>query len=204
MLLLRAAHEPTPWTGTVASLAMDICKHLHFLPLALIHAGQAIVTNACKLANYIAHFDDEADRIHRERHRRRRRRLQSPSSDSQRARDDRDSMNVYGSYEILHQSSLGPAKREERFKDALQLLHIFSYMHFQNIRLGRPRPGRCYAAPRDRRREGRAAPRCQAPAEAWHQDAAAVLAGLAAGPGTRRRGPPRDAPGPSRGPEEPG
>lgn len=133
LLLLRAAHEPTPWTDGIAKLAMEVCRHLHFLPLALIQAGKAIVTNVCKLANYISHFDDEADRIYRERQRRRRQ--QSSSSFSRQVRADKESMNVYGSYEILHQSLIGAARKEERFRDALQLLHIFSYMHFQNIRL---------------------------------------------------------------------
>ncbi|KAI1108264.1 hypothetical protein F5Y14DRAFT_436850 [Nemania sp. NC0429] len=133
VLLLRAAHEPTPWTEGIAKVAMEVCKHLHFLPLALIQAGKAIVTNVCKLANYISHFEDEADRIHRERQRRRRQ--QSSPSFSRQVRADKESMNVFGSYEILHQSLIGAARKEERFRDALQLLHIFSYMHFQNIRL---------------------------------------------------------------------
>lgn len=133
VLLLRAAHEPTPWTEGIAKVAMEVCRHLHFLPLALIHAGKAIVTNVCKLANYISHFEDEADRIHRERQRRRRQ--QSSPSFSRQAREDKESMNVFGSYEILHQSLIGAARKHERFRDALQLLHIFSYMHFQNIRL---------------------------------------------------------------------
>ncbi|KAI2615206.1 hypothetical protein GGR54DRAFT_632305 [Hypoxylon sp. NC1633] len=133
VLLLRAAHEPTPWTEDIAKLAMDVCKHLYFLPLALIQAGKAIVTNVCKMANYISHFENEADRIYRERQRRRR--LQSSPSFSRQVRADKESMNVFGSYEILHQSIIGAAREEERFRDALQLLHIFSYMHFQNIRL---------------------------------------------------------------------
>jgi tetratricopeptide (TPR) repeat protein len=133
VLLLRAAHEPTPWTDGTAKLAMEVCRHLHFLPLALIQAGKAIITNVCKLANYISHFEDEADRIYRERQRRRRQ--QSSPSFSRQVRADKESMNVFGSYEILHQSLIGAARKEERFRDALQLLHIFSYMHFQNIRL---------------------------------------------------------------------
>ncbi|KAJ2967812.1 hypothetical protein NUW58_g10358 [Xylaria curta] len=103
--------EPLEELLPLAKLAMEVCRHLHFLPLALIQAGKAIVTNVCKLANYISHFEDEADRIHRERQRRRR--LQRSPSFSRQVRADKESMNVFGSYEILHQSLIGAARKEE-------------------------------------------------------------------------------------------
>ena len=123
-LLLRAATEPQPWTPSARELAVSICKHLYYLPLALVYAGKAITNNLCRLSNYITYFESAASRIRRER---RRRRDRSASGDA--------SMSIYGSYEILLQSLQGNAARDETYQDALELLQMFSYMHFNNIRL---------------------------------------------------------------------
>ncbi|SPO05307.1 uncharacterized protein DNG_07994 [Cephalotrichum gorgonifer] len=131
-LLLRAANEPQPWTTKAVELAMAICRHLHFLPLALVHAGMAIGKNLCSLADYIPFFEGHAKRIRRERNRRRDR---STSREKRRMAEDEESMSIFGSFEILYQSLAGAAVENESFGDALQILQVFSYMHFQNIRL---------------------------------------------------------------------
>src|SRR6185295_1387708 len=67
----------------------------------------------------------------------RRERLQqrnrSLSRNQQRFKEDSDSMNVFSSYEILYQSL--QSSQEQSFQDAVELLHLFSYLHFQNIRI---------------------------------------------------------------------
>lgn len=131
-LLLRAANEPQPWTTNAVELATAICTHLHFLPLALVHAGKAIVNNLCNLADYIHFFEGHAKRIRRERNRRRDR---SMSREKHRLAEDEESMSVFGSFEILFQSLEGAAVDNDHYGDALQILQVLSYMHFQNIRL---------------------------------------------------------------------
>lgn len=130
-LLLLAANEPQPWKPNAVELGMAICKHLHFLPLAIVHAGKAIVSGLCSLANYINFFEGHAKRIRRER----RRLDRSTSRGRLRRVEDEDNMAAFGSYEILFQSLEGAAMESEKFGDALQILQVFSYMHFQNIRL---------------------------------------------------------------------
>lgn len=105
-LLLRAANEPQPWTTNAVELSMAICRHLHFLPLALVHVGKAIVNNLCNLADYIHFFEGHAKRIRRERNRRRDR---SMSREKRRLAEDEESMSVFGSFEILFQSLEGAA-----------------------------------------------------------------------------------------------
>ncbi|KAI1100873.1 hypothetical protein F4804DRAFT_32516 [Jackrogersella minutella] len=133
-LLLLAADVEKPWKSNPIELAKTICKHLHYLPLALQHAGRAIKDGLCELANYIKFFDTQASRIRSLRYIRRDRSL---SRSKRRSSEDEEHMSIFGSYEILYESLEGAATRDDNgiFQDALQLLQIFSYMHFQNIRL---------------------------------------------------------------------
>ncbi|KAH6643418.1 hypothetical protein BKA67DRAFT_134730 [Truncatella angustata] len=133
-LLLRAANVEEPWKDGPIELAKKICKHLHYLPLALLHAGRAIRDGLCKLAEYINFFNSQASRIRRSRQRRRDR---SMSRSQKRIKEDDEHMSIFGSYEILYESLEGAAARDTigKYQDALQLLRILSYMHFSNIRL---------------------------------------------------------------------
>ncbi|KAK9421292.1 hypothetical protein SUNI508_05830 [Seiridium unicorne] len=133
-LLLKAANVQEPWTGKL-ELAKKICQHLHYLPLALLHAGKAIAKGLCELGTYISYFNDHAHRI---RNRRSRRRDRSTSRVKQRTIEDDEHMAIFGSYEILYEWLEGKAAAQNhvgRYQNALQLLQIISYMHFQNIRL---------------------------------------------------------------------
>lgn len=134
VLLLRAANVEKPWTAGPVELARGICKHLHNLPLALMHAGRAIRNGFCELASYIQFFNTQATRIRSLRDQRRDR---SSSRSQRRSPEDEEHMSIFGSFEILYESLEGAAMRDDTdvFRDALQLLQIFSYMHFQNIRL---------------------------------------------------------------------
>lgn len=129
-LILRAAEEPSPWPLSVKDAASTICRALGFLPLALVHAAKAILVGACSWTGYLLYNERQRERIRRERLRQRSR---SASKEKKSAEDDIERMNIFSSYEILYQSML--SSQDERFQDAIELLHVFSYMHFQNIRL---------------------------------------------------------------------
>ena len=128
-LVLKAAEEPSPWTLPVKDSANVICQALGYLPLTLVHAAKAILNGLCSwsgTSGYLTFYERETDRIRRERLRRR------DGSPSRSTFEDDDNLNVLSSYEILYQSL--ESSQEEKFKDAVDLLHIFSYLHFQNIR----------------------------------------------------------------------
>lgn len=129
-LILKAAEAPSPWSMSVKESANTICQALGYLPLALVHAAKAILLGLCSWSGYLTYYERQTQRIRRERFRRR---SKSPSTNKTSFKDDSDRMNIFSSYEILHQSL--EASSEERFQDAAELLHVFSYLHFQNIRL---------------------------------------------------------------------
>ncbi|KAF2799625.1 hypothetical protein K505DRAFT_265415 [Melanomma pulvis-pyrius CBS 109.77] len=127
VLILRAANEPSPWTQSLSDSASVICRALGFLPLALVHAGKAIMSGLCAWGEYLTFYDKQTRLI------RRARRDKSRSRSAKRFQEDEDGMNVFSSYEIIYQSL--EVSQEQRFQDAVELLHVFSYFHFQNIRL---------------------------------------------------------------------
>lgn len=129
-LILKAAEAPSPWSMSVKESASIICQALGYLPLALVHAAKAILLGICSWGDYLIYYERQTQRIRRERFRRR---SQSPPKKRTGFKEDSDKMNVFSSYEILHQSL--EASSEERFQDAAELLYVFSYFHFQNIRL---------------------------------------------------------------------
>ena len=129
-LILRAAEEPSPWPVSVKDAANAICHALGFLPLALVHAAKAILLGLCSWTGYLTYNERQRDRIRRGRLQQRAR---SPSKNRRNLTEGDDSMNVFSTYEILYQSM--QSLEEEKFQDAIELLHVFSYMHFQNLRL---------------------------------------------------------------------
>ncbi|KAL7619412.1 hypothetical protein AAE478_009951 [Parahypoxylon ruwenzoriense] len=127
-LVLKVAEEPSPYSKTVKGYAATICQALDFLPLALVHAAKPILGGLCGWEGYLNLYDFHIKRIRRVYHRRDRSR-----SDIRPLFDKEDNnMNVFSTYEILYHSIIRP---EEKFQDAVELLHVFSYSHFQNIRL---------------------------------------------------------------------
>jgi hypothetical protein len=132
-LLLREANEPRPWSASACEFAISICQHLHYIPLALVQAGKAIISKLCKLSDYILYFDETASRLRKDRDRRRRRdrNLSAYNQDL----EDEQSMSIFGTYEMLIQSLVGKATKNKIYEEALELLQMFAYMHFQNIRL---------------------------------------------------------------------
>ncbi|KAH9905397.1 hypothetical protein F4778DRAFT_706498 [Xylariomycetidae sp. FL2044] len=129
-LILKAAEEPSPWTKPLKESASVICQALGFLPLALVHAGKAILLGLCSWQGYLGFYDRHTERIRRDR---RRNRDRSLSRNKRRAQEDDDSMNVFSSYEILYESL--ERSSDEKFQDAIELLQVFSYLHHQNLRV---------------------------------------------------------------------
>ncbi|KAI1357978.1 hypothetical protein F5Y08DRAFT_131670 [Xylaria arbuscula] len=128
-LIIKAAEEPTPWPQLVVESASLICYALGYLPLALVQAGKAILSGICDWPEYLTLYDRQIERIRRKLHGRSR----DKSEERARADEDNSSLNVFSTYEILYESL--EASTKEKYKDAVELLHIFSFFHFQNIRL---------------------------------------------------------------------
>lgn len=131
VLLTQAAEEPRPLTKLLADSAFSICQALGYLPLALVQAAKAILTDICKWPEYLTFWDRQMKRIRRTKYASNRSR--SRSRDWERADNDDNSFNVFSTYEVLYESlELSP---KQKCKDAVELLHVFSFFHFQNIRL---------------------------------------------------------------------
>ena len=127
-LLLKAASKPLPPDSLTERLVTSITKKLGSLPLALIHAGKAVNRGLCKLDDYL-HY-----------HKAERRRLRNAQSKGF-LRSDEIYLNVYSSFEINFLGLTYKAMAESKdgrteANDAIQLLHMFSFFHHENIRLG--------------------------------------------------------------------
>jgi len=118
-LLLKAADLPSPWEIQTRTSAARIAEALGFLPLALIHAGKAIMDGLCSLGNYLDFYGRTWKRIRRSR------------SVSGHRGDENANMNVYSTWEIVY---LGlEAKKTETSEDGVQLLKTFSFFYWENI-----------------------------------------------------------------------
>ena len=120
-LLLKAAGEPRPWGSETRTWAAIITEALGFLPLALVHAGRAIMNHLCTLADYPMYYKRSFRRIRRAR------------SVSNHRGDQHINMNVYSSYEIIYRGF--EAKETEEARDAIELIRLFSFFHCENIRV---------------------------------------------------------------------
>jgi len=99
--------------------AARIADTLNYLPLALIHAGRAIMDGLCPLSNYLDFYERTWKRIRRSR------------SISGYRGDANTNMNVYATWKILY---LGlEANNTETSNDGVELLKIFSFFYWENI-----------------------------------------------------------------------
>jgi tetratricopeptide (TPR) repeat protein len=128
MLIITAAEEPKPWPVRIVDSARKICHALGFLPLALDQAAKAI-RHGINWAEYLTYFDRQIRRIRRNLHGR----ANSRSREQEFGQEDKHSINVFSTYEILYESL--QSSRKSSYRDAVELLHVFSFFHFQNIRL---------------------------------------------------------------------
>ena len=118
-LLLRAADNHEPRTSKLMALASAITRKLGALPLALVHAGNAIKAKYCQLNNYIPYYERSWQMIRRSR--------RVTGQDE----DDAGYMKVYASYEIVFRGL--EAIKLQRYSDAVQLLKLFSFLHYEHI-----------------------------------------------------------------------
>ncbi|KAK8140421.1 kinesin light chain [Apiospora sp. TS-2023a] len=133
-LLLKAAEEPRR-TESILGYASRICEHLYYLPLALVHAGKAIHHHGLGLSQYIDYFDKEAGRIREAWSRLRGRKIVSSGGQGKQGDPDGyEHMSVYATFELMLRQLEDTATDKDTVSDALQLLQIFSFMHFDNIR----------------------------------------------------------------------
>ncbi|TQV91394.1 tetratricopeptide repeat domain-containing protein [Cordyceps javanica] len=123
-LLLAAAAFPRPWGVPTKQQAVKIAQVLGYLPLALIHAGKAILEKLCSLGDYTEYYERSWNKIRLNRSR-------SPSRG--REVENTSSMRVYSSYEMIYVGL--ESKQDQRSRDALQLLKVFSFFHRENIEL---------------------------------------------------------------------
>ncbi|KAF2829587.1 hypothetical protein CC86DRAFT_437443, partial [Ophiobolus disseminans] len=128
-LLINAAEEPKPLATLIVDSARTICQALGYLPLALDQAAKAIRLGICNWAEYLVYFDRQIRRIRRNLHGR----SNSRSREKEYVREDKHSIKVFSTYEILYESL--QSSPNASYQDAIELLHVFSYFHFQNIRL---------------------------------------------------------------------
>ena len=131
VLIIRAAEEPRPLPKLVVESASSICHALGFLPLAIVQAAKAILQGVCEWLEYLHFFDQHIQRIRRNMYSRSSSRGISP--EKRRTEDEGSSMKVFSTYEILYESLELSSKQS--YQDATELLHVFSFFHFQNIRL---------------------------------------------------------------------
>ncbi|UNI16617.1 hypothetical protein JDV02_003040 [Purpureocillium takamizusanense] len=121
-LLLAAAVLPRPWGVPTRSHANRIAQVLGYLPLALIHAGKTVLDKLCSLSDYPEYYERTWNRIRHSRSRR-----------ASRGHDDEhaSSMSVYSSYEMIYVGLEN--KIDQRSRDALELLKMFSFFYRENI-----------------------------------------------------------------------
>jgi tetratricopeptide (TPR) repeat protein len=118
-LLLKAAALPIPGELQTRTSAARIAETLGFLPLALIHAGKAIMDGLCSLGNYLDFYGRTWKRIRRSR------------SISGSRGDENANMTVNSTWEIVY---LGlEAKKTETSEDGVQLLKTFSFFYWEKI-----------------------------------------------------------------------
>lgn len=129
VLLIKAAEEPRPWPKLVVDSANEICVALGFLPLALVQAAKAILKGICEWPKYMEFYDRQIQRIRRTMHGRSSSMFSGERKDME---NENDNINVFSTYEILYESLESSSK--EKYRDAVELLHVFSFFHFQNIR----------------------------------------------------------------------
>ena len=120
-LLLKTASKPAPWDSITQKLAYSITEALGFLPLALMHAGKAIMKRLCKLEDYLDYHQAEKQKVREARDFRGFR------------KGDSIYMNVYSTFEINFRGL--QSQKTTEADDAIQLLQMLSFFHRENIRI---------------------------------------------------------------------
>ncbi|KAL4943875.1 hypothetical protein BDV06DRAFT_220835 [Aspergillus oleicola] len=124
-LVLATAVVKRPWGDRTRKYADRIARILGYLPLALVHAGMAILDSLCSLSEYPEYYERTWNKIRNPRTRRTSlgQKEELPSN-----------MSVYASYEIIYVGL--ESKKDQQSSDALGLLRVFSFLHSDNIDFG--------------------------------------------------------------------
>ena len=117
-LLLKRAEVPRPWDSSTQAIANNIAKTLGYLALALIQAGTCIFRKICDLKDYLNFHE-----LYRERHRARNR-LQETVKDHEDI--------VYSTFDFS--LSYLTDRKTIPCQDALEILNIVAFYHFEHIR----------------------------------------------------------------------
>lgn len=118
LLLLRASDYPQPWDSDTEDCGNKITDTLGCLALALVHAGALIFQKICNIEDYLGFFN----------HFRRRINVRDVLKESQ--EEDRT---VYATWE--HSVASIAVLNTEASSDAIQMLSIVGFLHFENIRV---------------------------------------------------------------------
>lgn len=117
VLLLKAAHEPEPWSESLHIQASRITRELGFLPLALIQAGCTLKKKLCKFGEYLGFLREEQKEIRK----------------TGRIPGGYGHENVYSSYEVTYKRL--EQSQEAECIDAVELLKLFSFFDNKEIHL---------------------------------------------------------------------
>ncbi|KAL3460319.1 tetratricopeptide repeat domain-containing protein [Aspergillus heterothallicus] len=121
-LVRAAAVCPRPWEIPTKQYAKRIAEVLGYLPLALIHAGKAILENWTSLSEYPEFYQRTWHRI---------RRFRGQNHGGEPREEPASHIAVYSSYEIIYVGLEN--KKDQRSKDALDLMRIFSFFYWEHI-----------------------------------------------------------------------
>jgi tetratricopeptide (TPR) repeat protein len=118
-LLFMRAEIPTPWEKAIEDAGHDIAKALGYLALALTQAGNCISRKICDLHSYLTYYE-----TYRARHN---------SRIAQQKDMTDDEVNVYTTFDF----SLSSLQMRNTIpsQDALEILNIVAFYHFDNIRV---------------------------------------------------------------------
>lgn len=123
-LLLLEAGIPEPWDISTTKTGNRITKTLGYLAIALVQAGICIYKEICQLEEYLDFYSESRNKLVQKK--------RSPPT-TEESNDADESLQVYATFDISHQVLL--AKRTEPNLDALDLLKVVSFFHFERIPL---------------------------------------------------------------------
>lgn len=125
-LLLLEAGIPKPWDMSTTKTGNLITKTLGYLAIALVQAGICIFKEICQLEDYLDFYSESRSKLVQ--------RKRSSMIAEERDDDDVDeSLQVYATFDISQKRLL--ARKTEQNLDALDLLKLVSFFHFDRIPL---------------------------------------------------------------------
>jgi tetratricopeptide (TPR) repeat protein len=125
-LLLDLAEIEEPWDNSTEKIAKEITKVLGYLALAIKQAGTAISGGLCSLTEYLGFY---------EYYRKQRQRKGSIASSNLGEDTDTDSRreDIYSAFDLSFEYL--DKKKTIPSQDAIDILNIISFFHFDNIRI---------------------------------------------------------------------